>query len=100
MCWTSCAPAATTARRRQPRADFRSPESVERPSTRLAIAPRMCAMAGPELVPQRGVGVSDDFQRMWTPHRMAYIQREKDPAAEPACPFCSVPALGDEEGLL
>ena len=27
-------------------------------------------------VPQDGAGVPDGFQRLWTPHRMAYIKGE------------------------
>ena len=46
-------------------------------------------------------GPPDGFERLWTPHRMAYIKAEK-PAddAEEECPFCSAPSKGDEEGLL
>jgi ATP adenylyltransferase len=52
---------------------------------------------------QAGVGVPDGFQRLWTPHRMAYIQGEGKPAgpgAEQGCPFCAIPRLPDEEGLV
>lgn len=48
-------------------------------------------------------GVPDGFGRLWTPHRMAYIGGENKPAdgaAGPACPFCRVPSLSDEEGLV
>jgi ATP adenylyltransferase len=47
--------------------------------------------------------VTDAFDRLWTPHRMAYIQGEGKPAdsAEGAgCPFCRAPTLGDAEGLI
>ncbi|MGI8702868.1 MAG: HIT family protein [Nocardioidaceae bacterium] len=49
-----------------------------------------------------GVGTPDGFQRLWTPHRMAYIQGENKPAThEPGdCPFCRIPRLPDEEGLV
>ncbi|BDZ58092.1 hypothetical protein GCM10025872_17490 [Barrientosiimonas endolithica] len=45
--------------------------------------------------------VPDGFQRLWTPHRMAYIQGEK-PADEPGegCPFCAAPHKSDAEGLI
>lgn len=46
--------------------------------------------------PQLGVGEPDSFQRLWTPHRMAYIARGE----EPGCPFCRVPDLPDPEGLV
>ncbi len=55
----------------------------------------------PEL--QRGVGEPDGFRRLWTPHRMAYIQGENKPtgpAPDDGCPFCSIPSLSDEEGLI
>lgn len=46
-------------------------------------------------------GVPDAFQRLWTPHRMAYIkggsQQFKDAAA---CPFCVGPSRTDEESLI
>jgi len=52
----------------------------------------------PELVEQRGVGIPDRFQRLWTPHRLAYIKGETE--AEEACPFCEIPALDDEDALV
>jgi ATP adenylyltransferase len=48
-------------------------------------------------------GVPDAFGRLWTPHRLAYIQgegRPKGPGAEEGCPFCVVPTLSDEDGLI
>ncbi len=53
--------------------------------------------------PQHGAGESDPFQRLWTPHRMAYILGENKPGASgegEECPFCVIPSLGDEEGLI
>lgn len=47
-------------------------------------------------------GDQDHLQRLWTPHRMAYI----DGAARPAdnskgqCPFCLIPQKPDAEGLI
>jgi ATP adenylyltransferase len=52
---------------------------------------------------QIGVGTPDAFQRLWTPHRMAYIQGENKPAGpeeEDGCPFCTIPAKSDEDGLI
>jgi ATP adenylyltransferase len=52
---------------------------------------------------QIGAGVPDAFQRLWTPHRMAYIQGENKPTGPGAgdgCPFCVVPAESDEDGLI
>ncbi|MGI8577579.1 MAG: HIT family protein [Nocardioidaceae bacterium] len=56
--------------------------------------------AGP--VAQRGVGDQDAFLRLWTPHRMAYIQGENKPdsAGADECPFCTIPSLPDDEGLI
>ncbi|NYG56111.1 HIT domain-containing protein [Nocardioides perillae] len=51
---------------------------------------------------QQGVGEADDLERLWTPHRMAYIRGENKPddASSGACPFCRVPGLPDDEGLV
>ena len=52
---------------------------------------------------QIGVGTPDAFQRLWTPHRMAYIQGENKPTGSGAgdgCPFCSIPTKSDEDGLI
>jgi ATP adenylyltransferase len=55
----------------------------------------------PDAQVQRGVGVPDAFQRLWTPHRMAYIKGENKPSpAGGECPFCTIPDLPDEEGLV
>ena len=50
-----------------------------------------------------GVGDPDAFQRLWQPHRMAYIKGEGKPANHDAgytCPFCRIPTLPDDEGLI
>ena len=54
------------------------------------------------LVLQDGTGDPDGFKRLWTPHRMAYIRGENKPGSEATeqCPFCHVPALSDEDGLM
>ncbi|GEP47751.1 HIT domain-containing protein [Microbacterium saccharophilum] len=44
-------------------------------------------------------GVPDEFQRLWTPHRMAYIQAGPEPLRE-ACPFCAAPGKSDPDGLI
>jgi ATP adenylyltransferase len=44
-------------------------------------------------------GVPDEFQRLWTPHRMAYIQAGPEPLRE-TCPFCAAPEMSDEDGLI
>ncbi|TDQ51616.1 HIT family protein [Actinorugispora endophytica] len=45
----------------------------------------------------------DGFQRLWTPHRMAYIKGENKPtgsAPEDGCPFCLAPSMSDDDGLV
>ena len=50
---------------------------------------------------QDGVGEADGFERLWTPHRMAYIKGEGKPTDGGAdCPFCRIPGLPDDEGLV
>lgn len=57
---------------------------------------------GAETHHQDGVGVPDELERLWTPHRMAYISGENKPdnASESECPFCRIPQLQDEAGLI
>ncbi len=45
---------------------------------------------------QAGAGLRDAFSRLYTPHRMAYIRGE----GKDGCPFCDIPELPDEEGLV
>jgi ATP adenylyltransferase len=43
------------------------------------------------------------FERLWTPHRMAYLKGENKPAdgaAGDGCPFCRAPRGPDEDGLV
>ncbi len=51
---------------------------------------------------QDGIGAADGLDRLWTPHRMAYIRGESKPAddTEGECPFCRIPTREDESGLL
>jgi ATP adenylyltransferase len=55
-----------------------------------------------DVLRQDGVGEPDALERLWTPYRMAYIRGQDKPADDSAgeCPFCRIPALGDEEGLV
>jgi len=48
---------------------------------------------------QAGVGMPDAFHRLYTPHRMAYIKGENR-TDDNACPFCEIPSLSDEAGLV
>src|ERR1035438_4444893 len=57
---------------------------------------------GPALESQQEFTFVDDgFQRLWTPHRMVYINGERptDHAGE-GCPFCAVTGKADAEGLI
>lgn len=56
----------------------------------------------PEPLHQDGVGDPDHLERLWTPYRMAYIRGESRPSEPTAeqCPFCRIPALADEDGLV
>jgi ATP adenylyltransferase len=52
-------------------------------------------------VVQDGVGEPDQFLRLWTPHRLAYIKGENKPTTDgDDCPFCRVIGLPDEDGLI
>ncbi|HEY5050376.1 MAG TPA: HIT domain-containing protein, partial [Acidothermaceae bacterium] len=50
------------------------------------------------------VGVPDGLDRIWTPHRMAYIRGESKPVGDPddpaLCPFCLIPAAPDADSLV
>ena len=49
-----------------------------------------------------GAGMPDGWHRLWAPHRLEYLRGENRPLAdnEVACPFCRIPTLTDEEGLI
>ncbi|MCU1624072.1 MAG: hit [Frankiales bacterium] len=51
----------------------------------------------PESEEQKGAGLRDKFERLWTPHRMAYIRRD---AKSDDCPFCVIPTMADADGLI
>jgi ATP adenylyltransferase len=50
-----------------------------------------------ELEHQPGAGVPDGWQRIWMPERMAYIKGE---GKDDGCPFCNIPSMSDEDGLV
>jgi len=50
--------------------------------------------------PSHLAGVPDEFQRLWTPHRMVYIQNGQQQPHGDDCPFCVAPTLPDEESLI
>jgi len=48
-------------------------------------------------------GAGDGFERLWTPHRMVYLQGEDKPLDDgpgPLCPFCRAPGRSDAAGLV
>jgi ATP adenylyltransferase len=48
-------------------------------------------------------GTRDGFERLWTPHRMVYIEGDDRPPTDepgPDCPFCRAPDVDDETGLV
>ena len=49
-----------------------------------------------------GVGMPDSWQRLWAPHRLDYLRGENRPldGNDVECPFCRIPTLTDEEGLV
>jgi ATP adenylyltransferase len=52
---------------------------------------------------QDGVGAPDALQRLWTPHRMAYIKREGSLGSEASggeCPFCRIILMDDADCLV
>jgi ATP adenylyltransferase len=65
--------------------------------------PRLGGVDGTDESPARLAGEPDGFERLWTPHRMVYLQRENKPASTAAgqeCPFCCAPERPDDEGLI
>lgn len=48
------------------------------------------------------MGIPDALQRLWTPHRLAYVQGENKPEDdEPkGCPFCRLVGMADDEALI
>jgi len=56
---------------------------------------------GDQVIPG-GAGMPDRWERLWAPHRMAYLKGENRPLAgnKVTCPFCEIPKMSDEEGLV
>lgn len=54
------------------------------------------------VVPENAAGfaaVPDAFQRLWTPHRLVYVESGQQPDDD-ACPFCHAVQLEDEQSLI
>ncbi|MDP3889715.1 HIT domain-containing protein [Nocardioides sp.] len=56
----------------------------------------------PDELHQAGAGDPDGLDRLWTPHRLAYIRGENKPDDHSTgqCPFCRIPKMDDAEGLI
>jgi ATP adenylyltransferase len=52
---------------------------------------------GPELEHQPGAGMTDAWQRIWMPERLAYI---KGAGKTDECPFCAIPSKDDDDALI
>jgi ATP adenylyltransferase len=52
--------------------------------------------------PEGGAGIPDAWSRLWAPHRMDYLKGENRPLEGNGviCPFCAIPAMSDEDGLI
>lgn len=50
----------------------------------------------------RFAGVADGVERLWTPHRLTYVDGADKPTGPEAqeCPFCRIPTRDDDEGLV
>src|SRR5690625_270176 len=65
----------------------------------MSNAAEESARTDPGAVP----AVPDAYHRLWTPHRMAYIDGEAKPRSDEAgadCPFCRAPGQPDEDSLI
>jgi len=49
-----------------------------------------------------GLGIPDSWARLWAPHRLDYLLGENRPLEGNGieCPFCRIPTLSNEEGLI
>jgi len=66
------------------------------------MADRVGRMTDDGELRQDGAGEPDGLERLWTPHRMAYIRGQDKPADDTVgeCPFCRIPKLDDADGLV
>lgn len=59
--------------------------------------------SGLDAPPAGAVGVPDQLERLWTPHRRAYIggqDKPTGPGPDDGCPFCAAPRRDDVDGLI
>jgi ATP adenylyltransferase len=78
-----------------------SPESADPGQGQGQGQPAAAPDAGAPDAGAPDAGAPDAFDRLWTPHRMAYIKgRPTGQGAHEGCPFCVAPTLSDEDGLI
>ncbi len=86
----------------QPREDP-SPADVRPGPDDIADPPDPRADLRADAPPDGAVGVPDSFERLWTPHRRAYIggqDKPTGPGPDDGCPFCAAPRRSDADGLI
>ncbi len=73
--------------------DESAEQSAEEGEARLRVFPELA---------REFAAAEDGFERLWTPHRMAYIRGERpSKEAGEGCPFCLAPQRADDaEGLV
>ena len=45
-------------------------------------------------------GSSERLERIWAPHRLAYVTGDDGGEQDQGCPFCHIPGLDDRTGLM
>jgi ATP adenylyltransferase len=81
----------------EPRSDADADVDADRADAGASSVPD-----APDVVPAADLaGVADGFERLWTPHRIAYIRGERATTeAGDGCPFCVAPTRDDADGLI
>ena len=44
--------------------------------------------------------MTERLERLWAPHRLAYVTGDDDQVPQDGCPFCRIPTLDDAAGLV
>lgn len=47
-----------------------------------------------------GSGLGGRLSRLWAPYRLAYVTGEPGPGRDDDCPFCTIPAMPEDESLV
>ena len=65
------------------------------------VTPSVPSGAASPVSAQTFAAVPDGFERLWTPHRLAYVRGERPTEdAGAGCPFCAAPIRADADGLI